>query len=270
MSKYTTEVRYICEYYASNQHEDYSAIDATINTALPKIFDFDFPIYDESYRSVLERKIIRHYYFREIGLETVAQWKFYLCNKLNEIMPYYNQLYKSTLLEFNPMFDTDITRDHTSNLKHDEKTSSSGNSSYTRTDNLTQTDSSNVESTYQNSHTTHDAEMYSDTPQGELTDVLDGKYLTQARVLDSDYTTDDAVHSDSSGTTKNTGTVNNIGDTSSANARNFNSTEDYIEHVTGKISGESYSKRLLEFRKTFLNIDMQIIKELNGLFINLW
>lgn len=60
----------------------------------------DYPIWDEAYRNVLNNKIKSHYYFREIGQETPNRFKFYLDTKLNEIMPYYNELYKTTLLKY--------------------------------------------------------------------------------------------------------------------------------------------------------------------------
>ena len=61
------------------------------------IFDFDYPIFDEEYRLTFERKFIEHFYFREIGCETVARFKFNLRSTLNLIMPYYNKLYISQL-----------------------------------------------------------------------------------------------------------------------------------------------------------------------------
>lgn len=72
-----------------------------------EIFE-DFPIFDEKYREPLKQKIIEHFYFREIGQETPARFKKVLNTKLREIMPYYNNLYKSELMYFsddNP-FDT--------------------------------------------------------------------------------------------------------------------------------------------------------------------
>ena len=112
MSKYTTEVRYICETLAGlSESVGYADIEQVIKNCLPKVFDFNFPIFDESYRSVLETKILRHYYTREIGLETVGLWKLKLSTKLNEIMPYYNKLYKSELIEFNPLYDVELIRE---------------------------------------------------------------------------------------------------------------------------------------------------------------
>ena len=47
-------------------------------------------------------------------------------------------------------------------------------------------------------------------------------------------------------------------------------TEDFIQRVTGKRGGMTYSKMLDEFRKTFLNIDRMILNDLESLFIGLW
>lgn len=133
MSKYTTEVRYICETYAQlNKSEGYQSINGIIEKARDKIFNFDFPIYDESYRGVLESKILKHYYTREIGFETVGLWEHFLDMKMNEIMPYYNQLYKSALLNFNPLYDVDYTTTSNRNIGSDEKSTTHN----TRTDNL--------------------------------------------------------------------------------------------------------------------------------------
>ena len=125
MSKYATQVRFICETAAGlSDSEGQTSIKQIIAAAIPSVFDFDFPIFDESYRNVLETKILKHYYTREIGLETVGLWKLKLDTKLNEIMPFYNQLYKSELIEFNPMYDVDLTRDHT--LNRSEQTEQTG------------------------------------------------------------------------------------------------------------------------------------------------
>ena len=113
MARYTTEVRTVCEYYAGlDAMAPGSRVNDVIETAREKVFDFDFPVFDESYRSVIETKILRHYYTREIGFETVGLWKLKLETRLNEVMPYFNQLYESTLLEFNPFYDVDLTVTH--------------------------------------------------------------------------------------------------------------------------------------------------------------
>ena len=155
MSKYTTEVRFICETAAGLSESDgANKVDEIIAKAAPIVFNFDWPIFDEAYRLGLEEKILRHYYTREIGEETVGLWKLRLEDRLNLIMPKYNQLYESAKLEFNPFYDVDYTRQGTN--------SGEGTSSGTTT------------STGNN--------MHSDTPQNGLESVLSGEYLTYADV----------------------------------------------------------------------------------------
>lgn len=130
MSKYTTEVRFICESLAGKTESvGGNGIKSVIEKAVPQIFDFGFPIFKEEYRNVLATKILEHYYTREIGYETYGLWKFKLGVRLNEIMPYYNQLYESTLLEFNPLYDVDYTRTHERERNTEENGTSSRNSS---------------------------------------------------------------------------------------------------------------------------------------------
>lgn len=111
MSKYTTEVRYICETLAGlDESKGYDEVENILNASWGRIFDFDFPIFDETYRSVLCKKILKHYYTREIGLESVGLWKLKLDTKMNEIMPLYNKRYESASFKFNPLWDVDYTR----------------------------------------------------------------------------------------------------------------------------------------------------------------
>lgn len=223
MSKYTTEVRYICETFSGlDESKGCFNINEIVQQSRSKIFSFDYPIFDEKYRGVLETKILKHYYTREIGLETVGLWLHKLDVKMNEIMPYYNQLYKSCLLEFNPFYNTDFT------TKRDIKTNEKGNSK----------DESNT--------TTKEWELYSDTPQGSITNLENETYLTNA--------------------TKNTGD----GNTLNKGETNVDNVQDYLETVKGKVGGENYSSLLEQYRKTFLNIDMMIIDELSDLFMNIW
>ena len=69
----------------------------TIKTLIDNNFDFqmtDYPIFDKNYRKTLNNNILHHYYENEIGFETAPLFRFYLNQKLNEIMPYYNELYR--------------------------------------------------------------------------------------------------------------------------------------------------------------------------------
>lgn len=235
MSKYTTQVRYICEQLSGYvQSVDYSDVDLVLRSAEPKIFDFDYPIFDENYRHVLNTKILKHYYINEIGLETYALWKLRLNTKMNEIMPYYNQLYRSELYTFNPLYDTDITRQHKVDRSQDSTTKT--------------TDTSTTEQTNGNVH----ADAYSDTPQGGITGVEKLNYLTNYRKVTDDNKLDTTI-------TGNTDTDTGI-----------TSLESYVETVKGKQGARNYSDLLKDFRSTFLNIDMQVIDSLSDLFMLIW
>lgn len=269
MSKYTTEVRYICESYAGfDESQGYDMVNEAIAAAKDQIFE-EYPIFDEEYRSVLNTKILRHYYTREICAETVGLWKLWLNNKMNEIMPYYNQLYESALLKFNPLYDVDLTTEHSG--------TQSGESAGTSEDETIGQNTSEGESTTDNDTTvtsdgTHNTtQRYSDTPQGGLNgmqSVQDNLYLTSATIVDeSDHRvtdTDGTIHTVDERTDNNT--VNRTGNTTGT----FSNLNQYTEHVAGKRGGITYAKMLEEFRKTFLNIDMDIINELKDLFFKLY
>lgn len=250
MSKYTTEVRYICEEASGfRESKGYNDVDLIIKEAIPKIFSFDFPIFDESYRDVLEKKILKHYYTREIGEETAGLWKLRLDTKLNEIMPYYNKLYESELLEFNPLYTTNLTREKNTKYDRDSKTKNKG---------VIDSDSKSSGSGSGNNSSTS-VDLYSDTPQGSLTGVEQETYLTNAR----------KINDNGSSSSKSSNKANSKIVTNEEGNDKVNSTEDYVEKVYG-YEGRSASALLKEFRETFLNIDMMVIGELESLFLQLW
>ena len=283
MSKYTVELRYICETMAGLEASvGGDDVDQVIQNAIPSIFNFSFPIFDESYRNVLETKILMHYYTREIAHETVGLWKLKLKTKLNEIMPYYNQLYKSELLEFNPLYDVDIIRSHVRDSSGTRDTENK-----TNTDSTTDTENNQVTNNRIQNHNSNTGDgtnntsrnntnKYSDTPQGAITDLATDKYLTNARQVNE--TDNTASHwgdtTEQNGTTD--GSVDTTGkneyssNTDSTSNTNLTDTETYLEHVQGKQGSGDYSDMLLKFRNTFLNIDMMVINELEELFFQLW
>ena len=282
MSKYTTEVRFICEEKAGLvESVGYSSIDNVLNEAIPKIFDFEYPIFDENYRRVLEKKILKHYYTREISEESYGLWKLRLDTRLNEIMPYYNKLYNSELLEFNPLYTVNLTRDRNTDFDSTRRGTENITDSTTTTTSSQYSDSKSTEndgtlavsSEADNSNTNW--ELFSDTPQGNITGIEDITYLTTAK-KNSD---EGSSTSSQSNTEHNEGTESGSGSSSSSGSVGYtrnkgdsdvlNSTEDYLEHVLG-YEGASASKLLKEYRETFLNIDMMVIGDLENLFFQLW
>lgn len=287
MAKYTTEVRTICESYSGlTASVGYSQIEKVIEKSKEKIFDFDFPIFDESYRSVIETKILKHFYTREIGLETVGLWKLKLNVKMNEIMPYYNQMYKSALLEFNPLYDVDVTRKHEgANTGDKNSVETNGETSgvsevYSDNENTEKsskgTNNGSVSNTSENN--TNHLDKYSDTPQGSVSDLTNGTYLTNAReITDNESSKTDSKSSNDSQLNENEVRKNNRESKRTVNRNltgekkeSLKNTEQYLETVKGKQGTESYSKLLQEYRETFINIDMLVIEELTDLFMNIW
>ena len=54
------------------------------------------------------------------------------------------------------------------------------------------------------------------------------------------------------------------------NTETSKSTEDYVLHVMGKSAGVNYARMIKDFRDNLLNIDMDVIRELNDLFMLVW
>lgn len=67
-----------------------------------------YPIWDEGYRADLNKKIVDHYHNREIGLETVDMFRFAMRRRMAEVMPYYNDLYSTTKINFDPLSTVDL------------------------------------------------------------------------------------------------------------------------------------------------------------------
>lgn len=227
MSLYTTEVRYICEKaYGLDESAGGDDVNKIIEAVWPVVIPQSWPIFDETYRPVLCQKILKHYYTREIGLETVGLWKLKLETKLAEIMPYYNELYRTTLLKFDPFREVDYTKEH--------EGSGAGSNAESNSDS-TETEAENWN-------------VYSDTPQGGLVNVDNNNYLTDARKV----------------------TDNSTVTASGSREGQYANTDQYIDHVYGKMTGTSYMKLLQELRETLINVDMMIINDLKDLFFLLW
>lgn len=231
MSKYTTELRWIVE----------NGYDLQLN---------EYPIFDENYRQKLNQKIINHYYFREIGFETVGLFRFYLKQTMNEIMPYYNQLYESALLEIDPLntinFTETLTRtkigNDTKNFNEDTTVNSNGDSNSNSTKN------------------TNFKDVESDTPQGMLSigNVEGELYASYARISRNEDTTNSTAHQETTDIQKR------------KNDEKINREDNENYTRTEKGNRESQSELLMKYRQTFLNIDMQVINELNDLFMGLY
>lgn len=307
MSKYTTEVRYICEQKAElKESVGFNSINSVLEKSWDKIFTTNWEIFDESYRKILCEKILRSYYTREICAETVGLWQLWLDSTLCEIMPMYNQLYKTTIYEFNPLYNTDMTTTFTKTVTgNDSKTTTGNNSKWndvstssknTKTDDYLVKDSSKTDSTSKgntnsessNNDTFDETNKFNDTPQGGVNGIESGNYLTDIRMISRTGTTTNSSDENSTsslngtytnenlnkGTTVNDGTVRSNtsenGTTNASETGTSETTETWTEKVMGKNNSENYGQLLVEFRKSIINIDKMIIDELKPLFMQLW
>ena len=156
----------------------------TIKNLIDNHFDFkmtSYPIFDENYRNTLNQNILNHYYESEIGFETASLFRFYLNQTLNEIMPYYNELYK---------IQKEVLKNATNNVNLTETL---------QRDTSTTTNSN---STSNNNGTNNSKNVFLDTPQGDLYkgDIDDTNYATNVTWNKNNTSNNITDNSASSGT----------------------------------------------------------------------
>ena len=293
MSKYTTEVRFICEHFAGlDESKGFTKVNDIVEKARHNIFE-KYPIFDENYRSVLEAKILKHFYTREIGFESVGLWLLKLNQKMCEIMPYYNQFYESQKLTFNPLVNIDISQTSTRDDNTASNTQTAQATTNERTNNVSKDSNESVMSSSKTSEdnkqiygskvktTGNDDISESETPQGTLENVENNTYLSKftrnkKNLADEksgkDETTNngsvDSANASNSNITENSNEKINANNTTNESSEK-NKLENYIANNIG-LSGVSGSELLEKYRATFMNIDMLVIGELNDLFMKLW
>lgn len=140
----------------------------TIKSLIDNNFNFgltSYPIFDENYRSILNDKILKHYYFNEIGQETAEMFKFMLNQKMNEIMDYYNTLYTEKIKLFNRLTDN---VNLTESFNRDTSSETTSNST-------SQNDGKN---------------LFQDTPQGKIWqgDIEEVNYATNVNIARNNIT----------------------------------------------------------------------------------
>lgn len=122
------------------------------------IWDFEYDSFYQGFeKSAFEKKVIDHYYFRQIGQETPGRWLHYFRTRIQEIMPYYKQLYESVkLMESldDPFANLDVTETFSQITQGESngETESAGNST----------------------------RKFSNTPQGSLENL--DNYLTEGTI----------------------------------------------------------------------------------------
>lgn len=261
MSKYTTQIRFLVE-NATPDMEGQS-MSERITAAAPKIFNFSFPIWLEEYRILLEKKILMHYFNKEIGLETVALWKLYLEERLNLIMPYYNNLYKTTVREYDWLTDTNSHESYIGNKKLQEnaKYDANGNVKDSGEENFNGTGSSELTSTQnQNSKT-----LSSDLPQANYANIDYGTNLNEG---EKTTTNSENVITKNDSTTNRSSTTDTT--QNSTNDLQSNTDDIYTRDKVGAFGNRSLTELLMQYRESLINIDAMVIHELADLFMTIY
>lgn len=192
-----------------------------------KLFDFDYQFDDPIFKTQLEQMVIDFYYDYEIGQETPDMFKRKFKARWQRLIPYYNKLYNTTLLKYDPLINSRMSEA----LEQLSTSSNSGNS---------------TTNTSGNSHSFTDGNTKaSDYPQQPL---AGGDYASGESNSISDTTSED------SGTTTNTNTGS--GTTNS----------EYSKTIEG-LTGTTYQELILKERETLLRIQDMIIEEMKPCFI---
>ena len=199
------------------------------------IWDFDYPVPRSEIqyngktckvdfdKATFEQKVIDHYRFRQIGQETVGRFLHYFRTRIREIMPYYVQVY-----EFDAKFR---------NIEDPLE-------SYNLVETFQQVSSGSGRVTGQNSSENAGTNIFSDTPQGSISNIE--AYMSNAGKTSESGSGTSEQDSESSGETSHTLTrKGNIG----------------VQPLGGEVEN---------IRNAFINIDMQIIEELSDLFLKVY
>lgn len=192
-----------------------------------ELFDFTYQVDDPAFKTELEQRIIDFYYDYEIGFETPELFKRKFKTRFLRAITYYNKLYNTTLLSYNPLINSKITEalEQLATATNTDENSSTVNSGSTNTS--TQTNKT------------------SDYPQQP---IAGGDYLAGA--------TDSTDNSTTDGTTTSTGNTKNTGTTNSSYTKT-------IEALTGT----TYQDLIMKERETILRIPNMLIEELKPCFI---
>lgn len=196
-----------------------------------KIFDFDYPLTSNITKEDFECMILNHFLMRRIGFETVLSFKIQLNVKLNEIMPMFNKL-------FDLIYDENGFGEITKRKGFDNRVVDNTSNTTNEMTNVSSTEHQNISD-----------RRGSDTPQNELDNIRQGKYVTEYH-----YDTDNSSSEDTS--------------TSNGTSQNKTNTKDnnnYEENISKINMLEVFSKLNEEIK----NVYTMIFKELDCLFYQL-
>ena len=236
MSNYTIQLRKCCDLYgrdtveswfSSYNLEDFLTTEQINDIQKAGLFT----------KEKLAKRIVDHFFMREIGYETTGLFRQQILIKMEEIMEEYLPIIYTASLDYDIFADVNYTE--TYKMTGNDKSSANGQGSNTSNS----TSNNNLLS------------ILNDTPQGEnkIEDTKSGKYASQINYNDSQIS-------------------DNTSQTTSSNSnQNIDRSENYEKHVEGNAGISTTSQRMiLEYRKTIRAITKEIINLLEPEFISLF
>lgn len=243
MAKYSLELRELFEpikfyptLYTRSQVEEWFK-DYDINDYLTPEQQQSITSHGVWSKDKLARKIVDHYYMRELGFETPALFKHYAKVTMQEIMEEYLPLIYSASIEYDPLVNVD----------YEEK--------FERTANIENTGTSEGTSNSTSSDSSSGLMVTSDTPQGQIskTSILAGNYASATSANENDTSITNDVTS------------------SNTNNSNSDTQEEYTKRVKGNSGVSATAQKMVQqYRENIIAIDKEIINKLQDLFMGLY
>lgn len=254
-------VREVCRQYGLDWHDEKNWHYAYAVLGLSK-----YPVSDETWRATLNDKIIRHYFFHEMGTSAAGRFRMWVEDAMAQIVPYYDALRKSELMDVSHMFG--ISYDETLGIVQSTTDDLTRNQTSTRDQSANRegTGKQDVTSSGTDNRTTGNTEDVTsrtlDTPQAQIT-LLDDNYLTSATKAETTSNgTDELTMSRTEGITSESTQSDTISDTATAKQTDANKgTLDRTETRNYTKYDPNYLKILDEIGPRLLNIDAQIIED---------
>lgn len=215
------------------------------------LFDFEYKFDDHNFKKELEQSIIDYYFFYEIGQETPDRFKHVFQTRFLSMIGYYNKLYNTTLLTYNPLTNYSVEEA----LQQLSET----NNQRTSSSNTTLSGSTNTETTTTREQTENVGSntKNSDYPQQPISS---SDYLAGETQTNENRSTDVSDNSDSTVTTQDMSeTDDQINDSGTTNTN-------YTKTIEG-LTGTTYQELIRKERENLIRIKSMVIEELKPCFM---
>ena len=275
----TSSIQDILMMYVWEDDLDLTSREEIVAHAQPKLFNFDYPLYDNLLKDEFEKDFIRHFYTREIGSESIALFKLRLEDYLYLNHEKWQRLYQNVDETINPFTNIDIKtiRD----LNEEENTNRDREQQDEETDSRTGSDNEQMTTTQDNtvnSHADDFTRSLEQTPPDERLSITaqDGVGLIDyASNIQENKNVNDAEQ-----TSTTEGTTTNVRDNEQSGERNRNVNELenqkraleqlYNEQKVGKTWNKSFVEVYNEYVNHFQGLHKMMFKDMEKLFLGVF